>query len=124
VFRRPVEPVVPGADEVRYGDARPSELLDAGEWLWVADSYARSVPAEPHRLPEPERRRARTRLASAATAIDEALRLIPPGLDRVPSGAVRSPVGASVYLREPGRFRAARLTAVRDAYRSALRQFT
>jgi hypothetical protein len=124
VFALPVRPVESGPDDVRYGDADPSELLDAGEWLWVADSYARSVPADPHRLPEPARRQARTRLSSAAAAIDETLRLIPPGSDRVPQAMVRSQVGSSMYHREPGRFQAERLLAVREAYRSALRLFT
>jgi len=123
VFSLPQEPQDLETGEIRYGDAEPSELLDAGEWLWVADSYARLVPPQPHRLPEPDRRRARTLLASAAAAIDEVLKLIPPGDDRVPQGAVRSRVGAPVYLREPGRFRAPRLIAVRDAYQSALRLF-
>jgi hypothetical protein len=123
VFRLPAEPPDLETDEIRYGDAQPSELLDAGEWLWVADSYARSVPPEPHRLPEPDRGRARARLASAAAAIDEVLKLVPPGEDEVPRDAVRSRIGAPVYEREPGRFRVARLIAVRDAYRSALRLF-
>lgn len=122
-FSLPEEPPAPETGEIRYGDAEPSELLDAGEWLWVADSYARSVPPEPHRLPEPDRRRARARLASAVAAIDEVLKLIPPGDDRVPPTAVRSRIGAPVYQREPGRFRTGRLIAVRDAYRSALRLF-
>jgi hypothetical protein len=124
LFALPERPVEAEADEVRYGGPDPSELLDAGEWLWVADSYARSVPADPHRLPEPERRLARTRLASAAAAIDEVLRLVPAGSDHVPQDAVGSQVGTSMYHREPGRFRVQRLVAVREAYRSALRLFT
>lgn len=122
-FRLPDQPLEPGPGEVRYGDDHPSELLDAGEWLWVADTYARTVPAQPHLLAEPGREQARIRLASAAAAMDEAIRLIPPGADSVPAGAIRSQVGATLYQREPGRFRAARLAAVRDAYRSALRLF-
>lgn len=123
VFVLQPEPPESGDGEVHYGDAHPSELLDAGEWLWVADSYATSVPPDPHRLPEPDRRRARARLASAAAAIDEVLKLLPTGADQVPPEAVRSRVGLPVYQREPGRFRAIRLIAVRDAYTSALRHF-
>ncbi len=123
VFSLPPEPPPIPTGEIRYGDDQPSELLDAGEWLWAADLYARAVPPDPHRLPDPERRLARGRLAGAVAAIDEALKFVPPGDDRVPSAAVQSRLGGPLYQREPGRFRVARLTAVRDAYRSALRLF-
>jgi hypothetical protein len=46
-FRLPARPPEPGSDEIRYGDALPSELIDAGEWLWVADSYARTGAGRP-----------------------------------------------------------------------------
>ncbi|HEU4426198.1 MAG TPA: hypothetical protein VFR67_26975 [Pilimelia sp.] len=123
VFALPPQAGRTAAEDIRYGGAEPSELLDAGEWLWTADTYARAVPADPHRLAEPDRRRARARLAAAAAAVDEVLKFVPPGGDRVPEAAVRTPLGGSVYRREPGRFRAARLAAVRDAYRAALRRF-
>src|SRR5690348_7853350 len=61
-FRLPAMPPEAAPGEVRFGAGEPSELLDAGEWLWVSDSYARTVPAQPHRLPEPDRGQARTRL--------------------------------------------------------------
>lgn len=125
VFALPPEPE-PGADqpgEVRYGGDDPSELLDAGEWLWVADAYARAVPPDPHRLADPDRRRARARLAAAVAALDEVLKFVPPGGDRLPAAVVRSRLGAEMYQREPGRFHRGRLTAVRDAYRAALRLF-
>lgn len=125
VFALPPQPMpVPDpAGDLRYGGDDPSALLDAGEWLWAADAYARAVPPDPHRLAGPDRRRARARLASAAAALDEALKCIPPGHDRVPAADVRSPLGAVLYQREPGRFRRARMAAVRDSYRAALRLF-
>src|SRR5690349_7417345 len=46
-FRLPQEIVPPPGDgSVRYGGAEASELLDPGEWLSVADAYARNVPAD------------------------------------------------------------------------------
>ena len=107
LFRLPAEilPVVPG--EVRFGDDRPSELLDPGEWLRLADAYAGTSDSA----------RAAADLATAAAAMDEVLKFVPPGADEVPETAFWSDRGAAVYAAEPGRFRAARLEAVRDTYR-------
>lgn len=123
VFTLPPDESTPES-EIRYGGPEPSELLDPGEWLAVADQYARAVPADPHLLTEPDRRRARARLASAAAALDEVLKFVPAGDDRVPVTAIRSELGGSVYGQEPGRFRAARLAAVRDSYRAWLGQLS
>ncbi|WP_233563211.1 hypothetical protein [Micromonospora musae] len=121
LFRLPAEPESAEAG-FRYGAAEPSALIDAGEWLWVAEGHARGVPAGAERLPEADRRRCRTRLTAAVAAVDEALKFVPAGGGRVPFTAVWSPLGRSVYQREPGRFRASRLTAVRSAYDTALRR--
>lgn len=110
-------------EEIQYGNAEPSQLLDAGEWLLVADSYARAVPSDPHRLPEPDRRRARARLASAVAALDEVLKFVPPGGTQVPATAIWTVLGGSVCRQEPGRFHVLRLTAVREAYRASLERF-
>jgi hypothetical protein len=120
LFRLPPEPLEDAGEEIRYGGAEPSRLLDAGEWLWAADRFAKAVPAEPHRLAGAEQRRARGRLAAAAAAIDEVLKFVPPDADSVPETAIRSELGRSAYAREPGRFRATRLVAVRDTYRRLL----
>lgn len=119
VFRLPAEPLSNEGGELRYGGTGPSQLLDAGEWLWVADRYARAVPADPHRLPPAERRRAQGRLEAAAAAIDEVLKFVPPEEPAVPPASVWSERGGALYAREPGRFRASRLAAVRDGYREA-----
>lgn len=131
VFRLPPAPAGPPEDEredgtgdgIRYGGPEPSQLLDAGEWLWVADRYARAVPADPHRLRDPDRRRARARLAGAVAALDEVLKFVPPAGAQVPATAFWSALGGSVHTREPGRFRVLRLAAVQDAYRASLRRF-
>jgi hypothetical protein len=79
------------------------------------------VPAEPQQLPDPDRRQAWVRLSNAVAAIDEVLKFVPQNRADVPSSAVWTTLGGSVYTREPGRFRAARLAAVREAYRTSLR---
>ncbi len=111
LFRLPAEilPVVAG--EVRFGDERPSELLDRAK-------------APPRRRLRRHVRAARAAadLATAAAAMDEVLKFVPPGADEVPETAFWSDQGAAVYAAEPGRFRAARLEAVRDTYRQLLAQ--
>lgn len=39
LFRLPAEPES-GEEGFRYGAAEPSTLIDAGQWLWVAEGYA------------------------------------------------------------------------------------
>jgi hypothetical protein len=89
-----------------FGGANPSELLDPGEWLVVADLAARHSP-----VPDA------ADYALAAAAIDEVLKFIPSGAEAVPPEALHTVTGRAAYEQEPGRFRKSRLTAVADAYR-------
>jgi hypothetical protein len=120
LFRLPAEAVLPPAGSVVYGDGTPSELLDPGEWLWVADRYAGSVPADASGLDEVARRQVRTRIAAAVAALDEVLAFVPADADVVPVDAVRSEIGHAVYAEEPGRFDRDRLEVVRDTYHRLL----
>lgn len=119
-FRLPTELVLPVAGEVRYGDGQPSELLDPGEWLWVADRYAGSVPAAVTGLDPRARHQVRLRISAAAAAMDEVLAFLPAGADAVPADALRSEMGRAVYDDEPGRFDRDRLDVVRTTYRELL----
>ena len=111
-FRLPQRLVAPPRDGlVRYGGAEPSELIDPGEWLSVADAYARNVPARPASSAE-----AGPMLRRAVAAIDEVLKFIPAGADRVPESAFVTDRGRAAYAKEPGRFRRLRLEAVRGTY--------
>jgi hypothetical protein len=124
LFRLPEEIAIPGPDSPdRYGGPQPSELIDPGEWLFVADRYADRVPADPAGLTEQQRAQARSSLETAAVAIGEVLKFVPPGADAVPPAAFVSDRGRAQYRAEPGRFRAARLAAVRDAYRDLVTRF-
>lgn len=102
--------------ETTYGGDRSSELLDPGEWLWVAVQDAqRAMVRSRDDHPDgcyagrpwwrsaagrPALRRTRRRSdagsplwRSAAAAVDEALKFVPPGADRIPEDAVRSDLG-------------------------------
>jgi len=114
VFRLPdVRTQKNAADLVHFGGPEPSELLDPGEWLWVADLSAANVPVDGGLA-------ARRALAIAAAAMDEILKFVPPGADRVPAAAFWSERGLRLRDQEPGRFRRERLAIVRDSYRSQL----
>ena len=107
---------MPEPGHVRFGDDRPSELLDPGEWLAVADAYASTGPADTSQLDPESARRLDADLATAVAALDEVLKFVPAGADAVPVEAFWSDRGRAVHAAEPGRFRAIRLRAVRDAY--------
>lgn len=119
-FRLPAEivPIEPG--QVVFGDGSPSELLDPGEWLLVADRYAGAVPAAPARLDARAARQAQRSIAHAEAAMGEVLAFIPQDADTVPIDAFRTERGRQVWAAEPGRFSRRRLDAVRGAYREML----
>lgn len=118
VFRVPEEVRLPGPG-VSFGAGDRSELLDAGEWLFIADRYARIVPAKV--VPGTEAGRvARQQLQTAAAAMDEALAFVPGGADAVPYESLRSERGRAVYNEQPGRFSRGRLEVIRDTYRQIL----
>lgn len=116
-FRLPNDPLASPPGEFRFGDGRPSQLLDPGVWLAVADRYARSVPADVTGADAATRRAARQTMVRAVAAMDEVLAFLPPGADTVPADAFSSPAGRQVRDREPGRFHRRRLEVVRDTYR-------
>lgn len=120
VFRTPGPITTPDVGVVTFGDGTPSELLDPGEWLWVADQYADASGGDTSELDPKARRAARQRAATAVAAVDQVLAFLPGTAKEVPAGAFRSDRGRSVYLAEPGRFTRDRLHLVRDTYQRIL----
>lgn len=120
LFRLPEDIVAVPFGVVAFGDGTPSELLDPGEWLLIADRYAGSVPADTTVLDPQDARRARRLLAHADAAMGEVLAFVPAGGDAVPPEAFRSERSRGMYATEPGRFSRLRLEAVRGAYRGML----
>ncbi|WP_214411986.1 hypothetical protein [Sphaerisporangium fuscum] len=93
-----------------FGGPEPSQIVDAGQWLWVADLTAANIPAD-------DPAAARQALAIAIAAMEEIVKFAPPGGDRVPENAFWTELGRQVRAAEPGRFRVDRLLVVRDTYR-------
>ncbi len=112
-YRLPADPLGAGA---MYGGPEPSQLIDAAQWLQVADWYAGAVPAAPHKLPAEQRRVARGRLAAAVAALDEVLKFVPPGTVHIPDWAVWTDGGRAARAADPDRLHAGRLGAARAAY--------
>ncbi|MGW5189168.1 hypothetical protein ACWEOO_07940 [Kribbella sp. NPDC004138] len=97
-------------DSTTFGGPEPSELVDAGQWLAVADRIAGEVPADDRS------EAARTVMEYAHQAVREVLKFVPPAADAVPEEAFWTDAGRAERDREPGRFRVDRLLAVRDSY--------
>ena len=113
-FRLPeIEDIRVTGKLIDFGGPERSELLDPGEWLWVADLTASRVP-----VGRPAA--ARHALSVAVGAMEEILKFVPEGAARVPVEAFRTTKGLDVYAAEPGRFERERLEIVRDTYRDAL----
>lgn len=125
VFRIPQDVLPPDEDEPVFGGEDPSELLDAGQWLWLADLIASGTLAEPAGGMTPEQRRqTRLDLLTAAAATAEALKFVPPGAEAVPRDALWSETGDAVFSAEPGRFRRRRLDVVHRTYRELAERFS
>lgn len=96
-----------------FGGPEPSELLDPGQWMDVADRAAAAVPTDPAE--------AGRVLAVARAAVDEVVKFVPAGQDAVPEEEFWTPEGRVVRDAEAGRFRLDRLLVVRDTYDELVR---
>jgi hypothetical protein len=86
----------------KFGGANPSQIVDAGEFLAIADAAARAVPADLGGLDDTARHRARLLMSRAVAAIEEVLKFI------------------GLYGNEPNRFRRTRLQVVLRQYQDAV----
>lgn len=116
--------------DVRFGDgSERSRLLDAGEWVGVAELFEANAD-ELRETADPAdgelAERLRYLIAAAAAATGEAVLFLPVGTagdDQVPEGAFWSQAGRAIYELSPDRFRRANLAAelaVRDRARDTL----
>jgi len=110
VFELPPKQL-PITNQVEFGGRDPSRLLDAGQWLAIAEYYAKLEPGTPDDLD------------IARAAIEEVIKFLPDGVESVPDSAFWTERGRAVRDREPARFRAARLAAILDAYRKGLAKY-
>jgi hypothetical protein len=123
LFRIPDEPLLAREDETEFGGDEPSELIDAGEWMWLADLIASSSPAEPDGLDDDARRTVLLDLRTAAAAVSEVMKFLPLDGDTVPLNSFWTDRGRAVYGEQPGRFSRGRLEVVRTTYRDLAARF-
>ncbi|WP_165550182.1 hypothetical protein [Kribbella speibonae] len=97
------------ADFPNFGGPEPSQLIDPGRWITLADHLAGNLPAD-----DPET--STQALQIAAAALTEVMKFIPPGATAVPAEAFKTPETQATYNTAPGRFDRTRLEVVRRTY--------
>jgi hypothetical protein len=98
MFRVPDWPLQLG--RFSFGDERPSQLIDPGEWLWVA-STAVVIGMREHES-EADLRES---LAYASAAAAEVVKFLPPEADEIPDHLFPSQLGQAVRKVCPPAFR-------------------
>ncbi|MFD7159919.1 hypothetical protein ACFV9C_35355 [Kribbella sp. NPDC059898] len=91
-----------------FGGPEPSDVIDAGQWLEVAERLVAAVPTD--------RTEAGRALAIARAAVAEVIKFVPEGLDAVPDEEFWTVEGRANRETDPGRFRLQRLLLTRDRY--------
>jgi hypothetical protein len=107
IFRMPEEFEI-RLSPTDFGGPEPSELLDPGEWMTIAEVAA-----------SPEGGASKEDLAFAAAAVDEVLKFVPPDSDEIPRWAFHSRIGRDAYQSMPERYTRGRLTAISTALHEA-----
>ncbi|NUT32506.1 MAG: hypothetical protein HOV79_05465 [Hamadaea sp.] len=105
-----------------FGGEQPSELLDAGQYLELAEEAAGDVPDDPAdiRPVEPDDltlEDAFEEIAIAVAALEETLKFIPPGEFTVARDALWTEESRDRFDRDPETFQRRRLIAVLGGYR-------
>lgn len=83
------------------GNAAPSSLIDAGEWLLLANEHAENAE-----------------LSKAIAALAEVLKFYEDGAAEPPMSAFFTAAGRAAYRADAGRFSRFRIEAVLDAWRA------
>jgi len=109
--------------KVEFGGAQPSRLLDAGEWMKVADRYSERAPKSLAGLPEKQRRTAAHDVEFAVAAVAEALKFIPSGSERVSSTSLLSDRGKAYFNKDVRRFSRTELERFKGELEARLRRF-
>lgn len=105
--------------ELFFGGDSPSQIIDAGEWLDIAQRLGRSV--SPSRSLRPSKRREeREVLTEAVAAVNEVLKFIPIGTAEAPDEAFWTDRGTQKHGADAEQFQRTALIAYRDELLSSL----
>lgn len=109
--------VLEETSQLAYGRESTTPALDAGELLYLAETFS-SLETQGNEVEDLRRRRAW--LAEAIACVDAVLARIPAGQEVVPPETITSQRGRTYYQAEPGRFRRARIVGYSEGLRRAL----
>lgn len=123
VFRMPDDPSAWVTAGEGFGDSRPSELLDPGEWLEMADGLLARIPVSPAGLTDAQRRDAYADLEAGAMALEEVLKFVREGADEVSPFAFWTERGRRFSLDSRWRFDAEGLRGSLASVRAAQQEF-
>jgi hypothetical protein len=122
-FRFPAEPSTPVDGHEHFGGDEPSELLDAGQWLLLADAMLEGVPFRPGELSPAKRRILRDRVDVAVAAVEEAMKFLPEGENAVDPFAFWSQPGYRLFSSQPWMFERDELEMLLADYRRILARY-
>jgi hypothetical protein len=94
-----LEPAAPA-----FGGPEPSQIIDPGEYLSVADRIGTDAGLRLLNSPPDKHEEQRTKFEYAIAAVQEVLKFLPAGLDEVPAEAFTLPRGREIYQKDPTRF--------------------
>lgn len=110
------EPLALPTGPLAYGGDEPSTIVDAGQFLWLAERYAEPVPNDVAALIESERPSAGQALEVAIAALTEIVKFIPADGTEVPARGFFTEQGRRVREQAPDRFRRDRLVDMLERY--------
>lgn len=103
-----------------------SQLVDAGQWVLVATTYARralDLDLAYDNGPESERRSIELNWMFAADALTEAVKFLPEDADSIPASALWSELGRQTHQQQPALFQRDKLIDDLEYYRGTLDDF-
>jgi len=87
-----------------FGGAEPSQIIDPGEFHWVADRIGEDAGLRLLNSPPDKHEEHRAKFEYATAALQEVMKFLPAGADEVPAELFTSARGREIYQKDPTRF--------------------
>ncbi len=105
------------------GGAEPSRIIDPGEFLWLSNTAASSVPVDLSGMSGQQLLDGRQIMERAIATLAEVAKFIPTDREEVPAEAFASELGRRLHRERPDRFRRPDIDERLRSYRAGLRDF-
>lgn len=99
-----------------FGARRASEIIDPSDFLRLAQGAAQALPPSPDGLSRQQRDDALDAVETAAAALDEVLKFVPPGARAVPRESFLTEAGRADFDARPAAYALDSLLATRRSY--------